>query len=568
MLSRSKAVRAVKPAQVAAIQVVDRGKSVGWKDQLAEQLFRPVHASSLCVFRILYGLCLFMQTSKFSDVFINFSETSILFPYSGLGLFPPVSPHIGNCMLMALGISSITLTLGFFTRTSTIISYVLFAYIFHQCESNHNNHYILMCHVTFTSCFVDWGATLSLDSYLWKRKGKSQGQPTVPYYHVLLMQLLFSIPYFFGFVAKCNYDWLFRAQAPKTWFARRSGFPYNLWWYPWFIVWGGTAYDFAIVFLLYYKPTRYTLAFPGAIFFNCMNKLMFNIGVFPLAMMASLVLFVEPDFPAYMVAVARGKVSESRELMAWCTEVENRQAPDEEDGLAKEGKEGKGSCPRGARALTVRQTLVLVGLGIFVAFHILFPLRHFVLYPDNPSWTEEGHFGSWHMMLRTKVGRVTLELVQEDGKRLMIDPSDDSLINRRQHRKLEKLPHMMIMYAGNLANIFEAAGHKLSAIHAHSCFELNGRPPQQLFIESANLLDYVGTYERIGETAVGKWLQPLASLSEGVPQHALCSEARGTKGDIAVFDKIQKKAGFTLQDDNSLMRVLPDGTARYAYMTT
>ena len=36
----------------------------------------------------------------------------------------------------------------------------------------------------------------------------------------------------------------------------------------------------------------YLLGFPGAITFNGMNKLMFNIGVFPISMSASLLLFV------------------------------------------------------------------------------------------------------------------------------------------------------------------------------------------------------------------------------------------------------------------------------------
>jgi hypothetical protein len=33
-------------------------------------------------------------------------------------------------------------------------------------------------------------------------------------------QVLFNIPYFFGAIAKINYDWLIRAQPPTMWFAQ------------------------------------------------------------------------------------------------------------------------------------------------------------------------------------------------------------------------------------------------------------------------------------------------------------------------------------------------------------
>lgn len=53
------------------------------------------------------------------------------------------------------------------------------------------------------------------------------------------------------------------------------------------------------------------------------------------------------------------------------------------------------------------RTFVLVFVGSFVAFHTLFPLRHFVLYKSNPSWTEEGHIG--------KLARICLVIpVQSD----------------------------------------------------------------------------------------------------------------------------------------------------------
>ena len=197
--------------------------------------------------------------------------------------------------------------LGLLTRMATVTLFVTFTWIFLVCESNHNNHYILICHVTFVFSAIDWGRWGSLDSLLaaWRRRRSGEGgggaDVTVPYWHLLLAQLLFSIPYAFGAVAKLNEDWMLRAQPLKMWLAPHS---HHTAWvplsfgdsplFPWAIAWGGFAFDLGIVPLLCLHVTRYTLAFPSAIAFNISNKMMFNIGVFPYAMLASLVLFLPP----------------------------------------------------------------------------------------------------------------------------------------------------------------------------------------------------------------------------------------------------------------------------------
>ena len=57
-------------------------------------------------------------------------------------------------------------------------------------------------------------------------------------------------------------------------------------------------------------------------------------------------------------------------------------------------------------------------------------------------------------------------------------------------------PHMLLLYAGHLRRVFEAAGTPLQAVHVHSCSALNARPAQKLYMPSANLLDYEGEAPR------------------------------------------------------------------------
>jgi hypothetical protein len=63
-------------------------------------------------------------------------------------------------------------------------------------ESNHNNHYILFCHVSFATMFLDWGSLLSVDAVFarWWHRRRATGAPapvttTVPYWQLLSMQV-------------------------------------------------------------------------------------------------------------------------------------------------------------------------------------------------------------------------------------------------------------------------------------------------------------------------------------------------------------------------------------------
>lgn len=165
-----------------------------------------------------------------------------MLPYAGVGFVKPVEPALGNLIVTVCLLSSLLLALGFFTRWSGVVTFLTFGYLFHMCESLHNNHYILMCHVNFVGIFLNWGEWCSLDSL--RRKIKQKSRPAViPYWNLLLMQLLFCIPYLFGSIAKMNSDWLFRAQPVTVWFEERPGWFYQQWWFPWMISWTGMGYD-------------------------------------------------------------------------------------------------------------------------------------------------------------------------------------------------------------------------------------------------------------------------------------------------------------------------------------
>lgn len=282
-------------------------------------LVQPVHASTLGTFRMLFGVCMVVQARHFGHMYHDFVQSKLLLPYASLDWMPPVGQAAGNAILLTNLIAAMLVTVGLRTREATAVLCASFTYLFCQCESFHNNHYILICHATFLGSLTGWGRWASLDAVLrscaehrrhfragrgaWFRDGGPIGQAahlralvgappaaTVPYWNLLAFQVLFSIPYAYGAVAKMNEDWLLRAQPLTAWFKPGSShskwLPWGVgdtWWWPWLLAWGGFFFDGGIVPLLFSRHLR-SLSFTSALAFNGMNKLMFNIGVFPCAM--------------------------------------------------------------------------------------------------------------------------------------------------------------------------------------------------------------------------------------------------------------------------------------------
>ena len=165
-----------------------------------------------------------VQNGHFHSMFREFERSTLTMPYPGLGFFLPPTPATGDAML-ALNLWSLYfLFFGCFTRVAAVVNWITFTWLFSICESNHNNHYVLLCHVAFLAACVDL-SWMSVDRELvlaWRRararhRGLRNARHTradklIPRWHLLTMQLIMSIPYFFGAIAKMNVDWAIRSQ--------------------------------------------------------------------------------------------------------------------------------------------------------------------------------------------------------------------------------------------------------------------------------------------------------------------------------------------------------------------
>lgn len=204
---------------------------------------------------------------------------------------------------------------------------------------------------------------------------------------------------------------------------------------------------------------------------------------------------------------------------------------------------------RGGRALGWAQCSVLLFVGGFCTFHLLYPLRHFALYPAGVSWHEEGHLGAWHMKLRSKHGWVALVAEEGGGKRTVYVPQLDPLANGKQKKKIVSRPHALLLYATELAKLHIAANRSLTSLHAHSCFALNARAPLPLFTPEADLLDHLGSYELLppfSSSAVGVWLTgqpPVANAAGASDACALHDPTYTMRADPNAFRRLHQQAG-------------------------
>jgi len=533
---------------------VDDGSFQSRFTRLAHYLHAPTHSSTIAVFRMLYALSVLAQLYKWDNMFLKFSKSILVLPYPGFSWIRPLSPEGGFLLISVCKLASFCQLIGFMTPVATTIAWFTFTWLFNICESNFNNHYILMCHMLFLGMFLQWGHWFSIDRLI----GRWRGRPVdshVPFWNLLLLRMIMTLPYLYGSFAKMNSDWLFRAEPVTMWFKDRGGL-YSHPLFPWFICWTGMLFDLTIGFFLFYRPTRYLIGFPGALCFNFSNKIMFNIGVFPFMMVCSLTLFLEPNVPARIVS--------------WITRVN----VDESAMATKPAKPAEKTWHWG---LTRTQWFGMLFVGCFLTFHSMFPFREKVMYPGNPSWHEEGHFGAWHMKLRTKKGFVNLNLVDSTGQNYTIDPKMDPFVHRSQNNYFMK-PHCLILYVGRLKQIFEAAGTPLQSVMANNCFGLNSRPGHHLYKEDVNLLDFVGKYELFGVSGARqspnspyKWLwkdEEGPSCDIRQPSDARDDAKYGTrKGLLPVYGRagiIYRKAPYSNKE--ALFWKDPRDGYKYAYL--
>jgi hypothetical protein len=404
---------------------------------MTERATRPVDIASLAAFRILYGLLMFvgivrLLASGWIDAM--YGEPTFFFTYPGFS-WVEAWPLWGMYLHYAvLAVLALAIAAGARTRIVTPLFVIGFTYTQLIDVTNYLNHNYLAILLGALLCFLPAHRHWSVD--VWLRP--SLRATHVPAWMVWLVRFQVGVVYVFAGLAKLQPDWLLHAQPLNIWLSARTDTPLvGPWlderWLAYAASWAGFLFDTTIVLWLSWRRTRLA-AYAVLVLFHAATAYLFNIGMFPLIMTLSALIFFEPSWPRRLlryVAPERGTDATHR----YVAHARGTWAP------------------------------VIVA---YVALQVLLPLRHHAL-PGDVLWNEDGMRFSWQVMVREKHGAVTFVVRFPDGRRLEVPPGN--YLTPRQEREMAGQPDLILQLARRIRADF---GGDVE-VHAETRVSLNGR---------------------------------------------------------------------------------------------
>ncbi|TGD81231.1 HTTM domain-containing protein [Hymenobacter wooponensis] len=449
--------------------------------RLTAVLFRPVDIAWLVVFRIGAGslLALEMAGSLAMGYYREYTQPRFNFSYLWFDWLPHWPPAIGLGLHFGAVAAGVAVAAGWRYRLSAFLLTSCYTLLFLAEQTRYINHLYLYCLIAAWLWVLPGHRAYSADV----RAGRVAPTATVPAWmrYVLMFQL--SVVYFYAGLAKLNPDWLL-ARPLMVWMAPKASYPLlgpvlGHWLTPWVMSYAGLAFDLLAAPLLLWSRTRRWM-FAVALTFHLSNVIIFGLGTFPwFSLMMTACVYFPPDWPRRLRGLRRWLAPR---LPAVSVRLHN----------------GRPVFPR-------HTTLLLTGLGLYVAVQLVVPLRAF-LYPGDVHWTEEGHHFSWHMMLRSKSGHISFRVVLPDGRTEVVAPS--TYLTPRQCNKLAAQPDLVLQFAHFLAEDYRRRGLGQVHVYADSYLQLNRRPPRPLVAPTLDLAAQPRTW------SPSPWIAPAPPVTE------------------------------------------------------
>jgi vitamin K-dependent gamma-carboxylase len=400
--------------------------------------FKPIDNSPLIVFRILFGLLIFLESvgAIFTGwVRENMVEPEFTFTFIG---FESLNALLGPQMYAfyaLMGVFGIMVMLGFYYRFSMAAFTIMWTITYWMQKTSYNNHYYLLILVCLLMCFLPAHHYRSLDVKL----NRVRSRHHMHNWHRWSMIFLIAIAYIYGSIAKIYPDWL-DATFIRRAFTNRYEIPwlnelFSAGWFHYFISYTGIFFDLLIVPALLWKRTRMPAVIASFIF-HLFNSVVFQIGIFPYLSLAFLLFFFPPN------TIRRKLLSAKPPAMFDSVKIP---------------------------AISGSVKFFVIA---FFAIQLVLPLRHHFI-NSNIFWTEEGHRMSWRMMLRSKSGHVRFNVINKtNGERIKIYPGD--YLTDKQVRGLATHPDMIWQFARHIKNVYAKKGIDI-AVYADARVSLNGR---------------------------------------------------------------------------------------------
>lgn len=434
-------------------------------------LSRSITSEKIALFRIFFAVVLFLQAGNFYR--IDFIQKDVIdpvlhFQYPYLNFIKVLDPSIMYGLLILMFISSLMMLIGFRSRIFSALYFLAFTYLFLIDKGYYNNHYYLISLLLLLMCFINSDTSLSIlktkkVNYAWEE-------------YILIFQ--FSLVLIFAGFNKINAWWLVHHEPVHHILLAKAELSQSSFWnfkgIEYLMVWGGLFFDLLIVPMLLWSKTR-TIAIVLFLFFNGMNTVIFynigEIGIFPLLMLSSLILFIP-------------STSIREKLTKWFGYY-----PKSNKDLKKSG------------GLSYFSKAVLL---VYVSIQLLMPFRHH-FYQGNVDYTGEGQRFSWRMKSVYKNFEIAFRL--EDEKRgisARLDPR--TILTVKQYTNLGYYPELIIPVSENLRKAAKAKGVSNPKIYAEYKVGFMGLPLQYIIDPTIELKTI--KYEPFRHSS---WILPLTA---------------------------------------------------------
>jgi hypothetical protein len=427
--------------------------------RLHDFLKKPVPASPLAIFRILFGGMMLVSIIRFilkGWVHEQYVLPKYYFPYYGFEWVKPLG-ETGMYLLFGLAaFSALGILLGLFYRVSAILFFVSFTYIELIDKTNYLNHYYFVSIIAFLLILVPAHRHFSLDVLRKPNLWVSH----VPNWVIFIFQLQLGIVYFYAGLAKLNPDWLLEAMPLRIWLPANVHLPLlgpflDYVWVAYLFSWFGAFYDLTIPFFLIWRRSR-PFAYITVIVFHALTAVLFQIGMFPYIMILCTLVFFPENFHVKLVQKLR-KLAQMP--------VESAQI------VATSG---------------IRTRQVLTGvLAIYFMLQILVPWR-FLYYPENLFWTEQGYRFSWRVMLMEK-GGTAFFYVKDPETGFETEILNQDYLTPQQEKMMATQPDMILQFAKIIAQDYSRKGIIAPQVRAECYVAMNGRSSRLLIDPHINL---------------------------------------------------------------------------------
>lgn len=273
--------------------------------------YKTTDATALCIFRIIFGFFLFLNGISLVEDFqewygigdsslVPLADSLHFYNNFRINIFTWLSPTemSGWFVLLTYIVTSVFVMIGFKTRISTIVCFILMVSLQNRNYSILNSGDTLMRCMLFLMMFAPTQVKYSVDAWLREKSGAPYN-PEISILTIRLMQLQFSLVYFATTLFKLKgYDWV---DGTAVYYTSRLvnfqrfvlpivfDFPFLVK----FATWSALFIEFAMGTLVWVKEFRIPVLIAGLLLHLGIEVSM-SIGFFEWVMIAAYILFLEP----------------------------------------------------------------------------------------------------------------------------------------------------------------------------------------------------------------------------------------------------------------------------------